>query len=31
MLTLVTLALGILVLWRAILGREELKLLSRRA
>jgi hypothetical protein len=31
MLTLATLALGILVLWRAILGREELKLLSRRA
>jgi hypothetical protein len=30
MLTLTTLALGILVLWRAILGREELKLLSRR-
>lgn len=30
MLTLVTLALGILVLWRAIVGREELKLLSRR-
>jgi hypothetical protein len=28
-LTLATLALGILVLWRAILGREELKLLSR--
>lgn len=31
MLTLVTLALGILVLWRAILGRAELKHLSRRA
>ena len=31
MLTLATLAIGILVLWRAILGREELKLLSRRA
>ena len=31
MLTLTTLALGILVLWRAILGREELRLLSRRA
>jgi hypothetical protein len=30
MLTLGTLALGILVLWRSILGREELKLLSRR-
>jgi hypothetical protein len=31
MLTLVTLALGILVLWRAILGRDELKHLARRA
>jgi hypothetical protein len=31
MLTLATLAIGILVLWRAILGRDELKLLSRRA
>ena len=31
LLTLTTLALGILVLWRAILGREELRLLSRRA
>jgi hypothetical protein len=31
MLTLATLALGIFVLWRAILGRDELKLLSRRA
>lgn len=31
MLTLATLAIGILVLWRVILGREELKLLSRRA
>jgi hypothetical protein len=31
MLTLATLAIGILVLWRAILGREELRLLSRRA
>jgi hypothetical protein len=31
MLTLTTLALGVLVLWRAILGREELRLLSRRA
>jgi hypothetical protein len=31
LLTLVTLALGILVLWRAIVGRDELKLLSRRA
>ena len=31
MLTLATLAIGILVLWRAILGRHELKLLSRRA
>jgi hypothetical protein len=29
-LTLATLALGILVLWRAILGREEVKLLARR-
>ena len=31
MLTLATLSLGILVLWRAILGRDELTLLSRRA
>jgi hypothetical protein len=31
MLTLATLAMGILVLWRAILGREELRLLARRA
>ena len=31
MLTLATLALGILVLWRTILGREELRLLSRHA
>jgi hypothetical protein len=31
MLTFATLALGIVVLWRAILGREELRLLSRRA
>jgi hypothetical protein len=31
MLTLATLGMGILVLWRAILGRDELKLLSRRA
>lgn len=31
MLTLGTLAAGILVLWRAVIGREEAKLLSRRA
>lgn len=31
MLTLGTLATGILVLWRAIVGRDEAKLLSRRA